>query len=173
MSEAPIPSRYGQLVQKNQLPSEPSEPSSEEQLDSLIAVLHARDRQEEDRASGLTNDPIEVLRRKLLHEFVPIFVELVEKYSPTGLALHMDASNFLEGGREIKFEFGLSGHRMQLHGTVTTEAIAFHETRHSPDVQGELVSGPMLRLRTLDPATFRNFVCERLTYLIRAAMRRR
>ena len=86
--------------------------------------------------------------------------------------MQMDASNFLQGGREIKFEFGIRDHRLQLHGIVTSEAIAFHETRHGPDVQGELVSGPMLRLRGLDGSVFREFVCERLTYVLRAATRR-
>ena len=58
-------------------------------------------------------------------------------------------------------------------GTVTTEAIAFHETRYAPDLHGELLSGPMLRLRGLDAGVFRKFICERLTILLRGAMRRR
>ncbi len=104
---------------------------------------------------------------------MPIFVELMEKYSTSGISMHMDASNFLQGGREISFEFGLGEYRAHLLGTVTTEAIAFHETRYNPEVQGELVSGPMLRLRNLTGETFRNFICERLTTLLRYAMRRR
>ncbi len=73
----------------------------------------------------------------------------------------------------MRFEFGIGECRTQLHGTVTTEAIAFHETRYNPDVQGELLSGPMLRLRALDGDVFRSFVCERLTILLRDATRRR
>jgi len=117
-------------------------------------------------------DPIQELRELTINELVPIFVELVEKYAQSGINMQMDASSLLEGGREIKLEFGVGGHRMQLQGTVTTEAIAFHETRHSPGVQGELISGPMLRLRGLTGEIFRDFVCERLTVLLRAAIRR-
>ena len=86
--------------------------------------------------------------------------------------MQMDASNFLQGGREISFEFGIGKHRVKLQGTVTNEAIAFHETRYSPNVRGELMSGPMLRTRNLDAQPFREFVCERLPVLLRQAMRR-
>lgn len=143
----------------------------EEELDSLIAVLKERE-QEVTRDTGKP-DPIAKLREMTIREFVPVFVELAEKYQQAGFSMQMDASNFLQGGREITFEFGLGEHRMQLMGTVTTEAIAFHETRYSPDVAGELVSGPMLRLRRLDGQAFRNFVCQRLTLLVRSVGRRR
>ena len=91
----------------------------------------------------------------------------------TGVSLEMDVSNFLAGGREISFEFGVGEYRAKLVGTVTTEAIAFHETRYAPDIDGELVSGPMLRLRNLDGTAFREFICERLSVLLRTAIRRR
>ncbi len=118
-------------------------------------------------------DPIQALRELTLSTLIPIFVDLVEKYSPTGLCLHMDASNFLEGGRGIKFEFGMGEFRIQLAGTVTDDAIAFHETRYTPDIHGKLVSGPMLRLKNLTGENFRDFICERLTALLRTATRRR
>ena len=118
-------------------------------------------------------DQIQALREKTIKELIPAFVGLVEKYSAVGVSMHMDASDFLEGGREIKFEFGIGDFRMELSGTVTTEAIAFHETRHSPEMQGELVSGPMLRLRGLTAEVFRNFICQRLALLVRVAMRRK
>jgi hypothetical protein len=106
-------------------------------------------------------------------ELIPTFVELVEKYAPSGLTLHMDASKFLEGGREIRFEFGAGQYRIMLAGTITEDAIAFHETRYTPEVHGKLVSGPMLRLKNLTVQTFRDFVCERLSILLKSALRRR
>ncbi len=158
---------------KNVQPPPLEERRVEDELDTLISVLSARSRQTADGAGPFEDDPLLALRELTLNTLVPVFVELVEKYSSSGISMQMDASNFLEGGREIKFEFGLGEYRSQLHGTVTTEGIAFHETRYSPDFQGELTSGPMLRLRGLNAATFRQFVCERLTFLLRAAARRR
>ena len=156
-----------------QAPASPSPPAKrpEEELDSLIANLSDAPGASNTSGTGKP-DPLQELRELTINELVPIFVELVEKYSKSGITMQMDASSFLEGGREIKLEFGVGGHRMQLQGTVTTEAIAFHETRHSPGVQGELISGPMLRLRGLTGEIFRDFVCERLALLLRAAMRR-
>ncbi|RME39064.1 MAG: hypothetical protein D6788_06205 [Planctomycetota bacterium] len=95
----------------------------------------------------------------------------MSKYAPAGISMQMDASDFLEGGREIKFQFAMNGHHVHMHGTVTTEAVAFHETRSSPHVRGELLSGPMLRLRGLDANRFRQFICERLARLVRDATR--
>ena len=108
----------------------------------------------------------------MLKELIPDFVELVDKYSKAGISMQMDASNLLQGGREIKLEFSIGEYSVELEGTVTSDAIAFHETRYAPDVRGELISGPMLRLRQLDAAAFRSFVCERITLLFRTATRR-
>ena len=166
------PSAYRSLTEPPAKVPEPKQALPEEILDTLLTGLN-RCKPDQGLAAGNSNDPIQNLRGITLNELVPTFVELVEKYSETGISMQMDASSFLEGGREIKLEFGLQGHRLQMLGTVTTEAIAFHETRHSPEVHGELVSGPMLRMRTLTAETFRNFICERLTLLLRAAIRRR
>ena len=151
----------------------PGTHAPEQELDSLIALLKERRQQGASHGGSLTPDPIQSLRALTINELIPVFVELVEKYSRSGVSMQMDASNFLEGGREIKFEFGIGEYRTQLLGTVTSEAIAFHETRYTPDVRGELVSGPMLRLRNLTAQTFRDFVCDRLSILLRGAMRRR
>ena len=143
----------------------------EQDLDSLLEG-YAQTQQNSNTPPSGKADAIQALRETTINVLIPVFVELVEKYSNSGMSLQMDASNFLEGGRDIKFEFGMGEYRINLHGTVTTEAVAFHETRHSPDVHGELVSGPMLRLRGLSSDTFRDFVCERLATLIRSALRK-
>ncbi len=169
VSEPVLPTNYEQLVQQSSPVSLPCANTAETELDSLIRLMEERGKTP--RAVG--SDPLHRLRELTVSEFVPVFVELVEKYSASGISMQMDASNFLEGGREIRFEFGLGDYRFQLHGTVTTEGIAFHETRYCPDLHGELTTGPMLRVRGLDGKMFREFICERLTHLIRTAMRRR
>jgi hypothetical protein len=146
--------------------------TAERELDHLVASLSDRDKNGQINALGAT-DPIAALRDLLVRELIPIFVELVEKYSQAGLAMQMDASNLLEGGREIKFEFGIGERRTQLQGTVTADAIAFHEVRYAPDIDGQLVAGPMLRLKQLSATTFREFICERLAQLLRTAARRK
>lgn len=153
--------KFSGAIERRQL-----EPETE--LDSLLEGLKSQKRISPD---GKHVDPLDKIREITIQELVPTFVELVEKYSDSGISMQMDASSFLEGGREIKFEFGINGHRISMIGTVTTEAIAFHETRYSPNVDGELLSGPMLRLRGLNSEVFRQFICERLTTLIRDAMR--
>ena len=169
------PDSYRKLVHNTQIPPAPPPPAPEDELDSLVTAFstHQNEKKAADAAKAGRPDPIEILRSLTVNELVPTFVELVEKYSGAGISMQMDASNFLQGGREIRFEFALDEHRTQLLGTVTTEAIAFHETRYSPDVHGELASGPMLRLRTLTARTFREFLCQRLTLLLRNAIRRR
>ena len=165
-------SAFQRLVERNVAP-DPSPQSSESELDSLLGVLENRRRRANLAVEDGGPDPIQALRELTLHELTPIFAELKEKYAARGILLDMDATNFLEGGREIRFEFRLDEYRSRLLGTVTEEAIAFHETRHAPDLDGELVSGPMLRLRHLTGQTFREFVCERLALLLRTALRRR
>ncbi len=163
------PTAYEQLVNKARVDPPPSR-STEGDLDSLLNTMRERG---ETNANRRASDPMQRLRELTVNVLVPVFVELVEKYSKSGISMQMDASNFLEGGREIRFEFGLGKMRTQLLGTATTEGIAFHETRYTPDCHGELASGPMLRLRHLNEKVFREFVCERLAQLVRSAMRRR
>ena len=162
-------SDYHSLVRRTRPPGPPQPTASEDELDGLINRLKERRR---GRDPAATPDPIEALREMTLTELIPVFVELVEKYSKSGISLQMDASNFLQGGREIWFEFGIGEYRVQLIGTVTSEAIAFQETRFSPEMRGELISGPMLRLRQLTGAGFRHFICERLCVLLRSVIRR-
>ena len=161
---------YGELARKGQLP--PRQPENmEDTLDGLVSQFKESERQPPDTPT--TPDPIQVVREKMLTEFIPIFVELAEKYAESHIGLEMDAADLLKGGREIKFQFSAGDYRTELHGTVTSEAIAFHETRHTPRIHGELASGPMLRLRGLTGEVFRNFLCERLAILLRTALRDR
>jgi len=144
----------------------------ESELDALLEVIQERQQQEILPGDRVTK-PIDRLRELMVKELVPVFVELSEKYGKSGMSMQMDASNLLSGGREVRFEFGIGGHRSELQGTVTSDAIAFHEVRFSPDIHGQLLAGPMLRLKTLSANTFREFICERLTMVLRLAARRK
>jgi hypothetical protein len=172
LAKPQTPTTYQELVRQAQPPAREAK-TPETELDGLIKMLAER-RDKVGQAEGpAVPDPIQALRENTINELIPIFVELVEKYSASGIMMEMDASNLLQGGRDIRFEFAIGEFRSQLQGTATTEAIAFHETRYAPDLRGELTSGPMLRLRNLNGQVFRDFVCERLAILMRTALRRR
>jgi hypothetical protein len=168
------PISYRDLVRRTSVPAGPPPRNPENELDSLIVNLKDRRQQSPVVDPGVpAPDRMQQLRELMANELAGVFNELAEKYASSGISMQMHASNFLQGGRELKLEFAIGDHRTQMHGTVTSEAIAFQETRHTPEIRGELVSGPMLRTRALNAETFRNFVCERLAVLLRGAMRRR
>lgn len=164
--------QYQKLIEQTR-PPVPVEQTTENELDRLLTTIAERARREKVHQAAPRADPLIALREKTVKELVPAFVELVEKYGQTGIAMQMDASSLLEGGRELTFEFAFGAFRMELQGTVVSDAIAFHEVRHAPDLQGQMVAGPMLRLKTLSAKTFREFVCGRIMVLIRLAHRRR
>ncbi len=155
------------------LPEKEPKKDIEFEVESLITNLQEQQNQTGDRQDSEEPDPLECLRRQMVDEYIPLFAELMEKYRQSGITMRMDASNFLEGGREMNFEFSLGAYRAKLAGTVTTEGIAFQETRYTPEIRGELISGPMLRLRSLNADTFRKFLCGRLALLLKSALRRR
>ena len=118
-------------------------------------------------------DRIQRLRELTVKELIPAFDELKEKYTASEISMEMDASDFLDGGRGIEFRFQVGDYRTKLAGTVTAEAVAFHETRSAPELEGEVASGPMLRLHRLDARAFKEFICERLAVLLKIALRNR
>lgn len=118
-------------------------------------------------------DRIQRLRELFVRELIPAFDELKEKYAASEVILDMEAASFLDGGREIVFQFQVGDYRTRLAGAVTSDAVAFHETRYAPDIEGELVSGPMLRLHRLDARAFKEFICERRAGLLKIALRGR
>lgn len=118
-------------------------------------------------------DRLLMLRELFVKELIPAFDELKEKYAASEVILEMDASSFLGGGRGIVFQFQVGDCQTRLAGTVTYEAVAFHETTSAPDMEGELASGPMLRLHRLNARTFKEFICERLAGLLKIVLRGR
>ena len=95
MTESPSPTRYADLVRR-QTPPEPPEFSSEKELDSLLTAIKEREGQDDDRKGGLKPDPVQTLRQLTINELIPIFVELVEKYSKSGISMQMDAGSVTE-----------------------------------------------------------------------------
>jgi len=147
--------------------------SGERALDDLVYQFQTRREPPAPAASNPPPDPIEVFRKQLVSTLIPTFVEISEKYAASGIAMEMDASKLLGGGREIQFRFSVGQWRTELLGTVTSDVLAFQEIRHTPEMQGEITSGPMLRLRRLNAEIFREFICERLAMVLRSAIRRR
>lgn len=141
-------------------------------LDALL-VAYQEKRERERETVVQQQDPIDELRVRMTQELIPAFRELAEKYAERGVSLKLDASLFLSGERELQVELAFDGIRVELHGTVTTEAIAFRQIRYEGDLGGQLASGPALRVRTLDASRLREFVCERLAMLVRSALCRR
>ncbi len=166
------PTSYKELVAGTTPPPKPPK-DVERDLDSLIKRIKEREQRVANLAHKTPADPIAKLRQQVGEELAPVFKELQEKYSPSGITLVMDAAGLLQGGREITFELALGGHRVQLVGTATTQAIAFQETRHTPNFSGAMSGGPVLRLRQLNALKFRQFICKQLTKLVQQAARRR
>ena len=171
MTESKPTNSYQQLVKKT-TPISASGRSTENDLDALLKNMSRQEQQSADAAPVAKVDRIQQLRELVMNELIPAFVDLVDKYAASGISMDMDASNLLQGGREIRFEFRLGDYRMQLAGTVTSDTIAFQETRYHPNMRGEIMSGPMLSLRRLDANLFRDFICERLTVLARSVIRK-
>lgn len=171
MSSSLRPSRYGQLIQQNNGSSR-RRISATEELDKLVTRMDQAPNPRLDAAAGFKSDPVETLRVQIIDEFAPAFQELIDKYAPSGISLELDASDFLAGGRTLKMSFKHGEHRSLLEGTVTSDMVAFLETRYSPCCDGQLLRGPALRLRGLTVDKFREFVCQRLAILLKLAIKR-
>lgn len=172
MAEPGKKTNYANLVLRAQPPKK-KEGSAQDDLDALLTQYQDRQHKVAESAGQQTVDRVQQLREDMLRIYIPAFVDLTEKYAPAGIQLEMDASVLLQGGRELKFVFRVGEYRSEMHGVVTSHAIAFHETTYTPQVGGEIASGPMLRLRSLNEGVFRDFICQRLTQLLRTAMGRR
>jgi len=142
--------------------------SKEQEVDALLAGIREERLREHRDGSPTEPDRIERLRTMTADEFIPAFNQLKEKYAAADIEMELDATNFLQGGREISLIFGMGEFGTKLVGTVISEGIAFHETRYTPGLRGQVLSGPMLRVRTLTADVFKDFVCERLAILLRA-----
>ncbi|RJP33695.1 MAG: hypothetical protein C4547_11845 [Phycisphaerales bacterium] len=148
----------------------PVKATAELQLDALLKLRDNRMRAQA-AAKPPPSDPAEIFRRKVESQFVPILDELASKYVAKGIVIEWDLSSMLTGGREMIIEFALRPVRWRLRGTLARDVVAFEVTRFVGESGGEVCSGPMLSIRTLDQGRFREFVCEQLAMMIRYVLR--
>ncbi len=160
------------------IPSEPSnqgpqEPTGvpEDQLDALLEKV------EEKRASrGFEQqesepDVVDVFRGLMRQVYMPVFEALRAKYASKGIAMELDADEFLGGGPLLRIKFAYGDLTMDLDGTVMRGGVAFYIVRGVGNNKGAVVSGPMLRIRKLTAEDFREFIVDHLSQLIKDALR--
>lgn len=111
--------------------------SAEGESDRLIVFVQKPRVPARPSATAVGQERIQRLRELIVPEFSPAFDELKEKYAASEAVLEMDGSNFLDGGRATEFPFQVGGYRTKLAGTVTSEAVAFHETPSAPHMGGD------------------------------------
>jgi hypothetical protein len=98
---------------------------------------------------------------------IPVVDGLRAKYGTRGVEVRLDSEDFMRGGRRVDLTVEFAGTGIRLEGTVTPTSIAFLQTRYSKDdPAGLAASGPSLRINGLNSATFRDFVCERISAIV-------
>lgn len=162
-------SSYQSLVQKWTAP-QPDEKSAEEKLDTLLTGEPSGPGSEQ-TVSAAPTSPLDAFRQRVREELTLVVEEIQRKYALKGIAVHMDADDFLGGGRRLCIEISMQNHAMRLDGTVMEGGIAFNEVRSLDGTPGAICSGPMLRTRQLTPEGFREFVCGRIALLVRSILR--
>jgi hypothetical protein len=166
------PTDYQALVRQCR-PTTKSPKTIEQQLDTLLELRQKREAQQGQPADEAEPTVLDQLRRQMRQDLIPAFEELRKKYEPSGIVMEMDAEDFLSGGVGLVIEVAFDIHGMRMEGTVTPKGIAFHEARFSNNVRGVLTTGPMLQTRNLTEEKFREFICERISQLVRSAMQHR
>lgn len=162
-------SQYAQLVQQSTQTARKRRTAAED-LDQLIHQISSPPRRSA-RASQEKPNFVETLRKQIPDSLVPAFAELAAKYAMSGITLEFDPSDFLSGGRTIRMRFRHGAYCSELNGTVTSDMIAFLETRFSPSCDGHLMRGPALRIRGLTVELFQEFVCQRLAIMLKMVLR--
>ena len=166
------PSDYQTLVRRCR-PTEAPPQTTEQQLDALLTLHQKRRSDQEQTRADPQQSALDLLRRQMSEELMPVFEDLKAKYRKVGVLLEMETEDFLSGGSGLLIEVEFDKYGLQLQGTVTPRGIAFQERRYTHDSHGVVDTGPMLRVRNLTGEQFREFLCERIGGLVRSAMRSR
>lgn len=169
----PPPPKHGEPRPATRLPGVPVRPSAAEELDLLLKKAAMPSSSARKADGSVPVDPVEGLRRLVAAEIQPAVQRLAEKYAPSGVEISLDVTKFLAGGRELSLNLAHQAYRTRLDGTVTSDLIAFLETRHTPVCDGHLIRGPSLRIRGLTAAAFEEFVCQRLALLVKSMLHER
>lgn len=141
----------------------------ESTLESLLDAPQAKRPQDPAPEPASEPSPMDLLRKLIAERCAPVIDRFNAHYADRDISVSMDAADFLNGGRGLTIDVYYQGARLHLEGTVTTDAIAFHETRQFPDRPGVVVAGPMLRTKGLDDRTFNDFLHARTIALVKAA----
>jgi hypothetical protein len=166
------PTNYQKLIRHCR--TEQQTPKSvEQQLDSLLTRHRQRRSLQEQSEDDPHRSALDRLRQQMRDELIPVFEDLKVKYAHSGIFIEVDAEDFLSGGVELLIEVEFDIYGMQMLGTVTSQSIAFQEIRQANNIRGAIQAGPMLRTRNLTGQHFREFLCERITQLVRSAVRSR
>lgn len=166
------PSDYQTLVRRCR-PTEAEPKTIEQQLDALLSLQQKRQSGQEQAQADPELSPLDQLRRQMRDELMPVFEDLKAKYQEAGILLEMDADDFLSGGVGLLIEVEFDNHGMQLQGTVTPRGIAFQDARYTSNTRSVIGAGPMLLIRSLTGQRFREFLCERISQLVRSVLRNR
>lgn len=156
---------------KTCIPSPGKPQSTEGKLDGLLKRYRQRLPPPRSKTAVDPSDPLEELRERFRIELVPAFLEVVDKYGPQGIQLHLDVGRFLAGGSEILIDIAFESSGIRLLGTVLANRIAFQVTRYTNNVGPAISSGPSLQTRNLSGRRFRDFLCEHISDLVRSALR--
>ena len=119
--------------------------------------------------SGSEQPPLERLRDMFAEKLIPSVRSIEQRYADKGIGVHMDASDFLGGGRGLYIEIEFKDYRLVLEGTVMEDAIAFLVTRFSGDSGGIVIGGPTLRTRHLCEKVFADFLYDHIIKLVKSA----
>lgn len=164
------PTEYQALIRQCR-PKQAAPKSVEQQLDALLSLHQKRRAQQEQPEVDAKQSALERLRVQMRDELMPVFDNLKAKYAEAGIFIEMDARDFLSGGVGLLVEVEYDVYGMQMEGTVRPQGIAFQEARYCNNIRGVVRAGPMLRTRNLTGQQFREFLCERISQLVRSAMR--
>ncbi len=142
----------------------------EQELDALLGKVEEKKARKQNEPEEKT-DTLDVFRARMRQEYIPVFDELAEKYSHKGLTMDLDVDELLGGGTTIKIRMTYGDLIMELDGTASRGGVAFYIIRGTGTSKGAMVSGPMLRIRNLEAAQFRQFLVDHLGQLIKDALR--
>lgn len=169
MSQTATSTGFREFIRRHQGQGVVAE-SAEAQLDGLLQLRLSRDRAD---VAGKTTGPdhFEEFRRRMLEDIVPMLEDLAAKYEPHGIILSWSLGQLMVGGRQFTFDIFFAEQRLSLRGAVGRDVVGFEQIRSRGQGPGEMVSGLMLRIKTLTADVMRDFVCGHILSLVRAVMR--
>ncbi len=149
----------------------PADPVSdlEASLDTLLDTPAVRGRDEPAVDAHPPPTPIDQLRMLVTSELMPIVDRLNDRYAGRDIFVTMDPTEFLNGGRSLFILITFKDASLRLDGTVTSDAIAFRETRRFADRAGAVVGGPLIRHTRMTAQVFSDLLHERTIALVKAA----